>query len=144
MLDLKLIREDPERVRAALERRRAAAPIDELLELDARRRELLPELEGLRAEQNRANQAIAEAKRSSGDASEAIEQMRGVAARVKEMSAEVAEVDQRLEALMAALPNLPAESAPAATTWSCSTAWSTWTRARACRARASPTCAGRW
>jgi seryl-tRNA synthetase len=112
VLDLKLIREDPERVRAALERRRAAAPIDELLELDARRRELLPELEGLRAEQNRANQAIAEAKRSSGDASEAIAQMRVVAARVKEMSAEVADVDQRLSALMAALPNLPAESAP--------------------------------
>ena len=113
MLDLKLIRDDPEGVRVALERRKADAPIDELVELDARRRQLLPELEGLRAEQNRANQAIAEAKRSGGDASEAIEQMRGVAARVKEMQAEVAAVDEKLDALRAGLPNLPAESAPA-------------------------------
>ena len=49
MLDLKLIRQEPERVRDALERRRAGAAVDELLQLDARRRELLPELEGLRA-----------------------------------------------------------------------------------------------
>ncbi|HEX8075627.1 MAG TPA: serine--tRNA ligase [Thermoleophilaceae bacterium] len=113
MLDLKLVRDDPDGVRAALGRRKVDAPIDELLELDARRRALLPELEGLRAEQNRANQAIAEAKRSGGDASGAIAEMREVAGRVKEMQAEVATVDERLEALRAGLPNLPAASAPA-------------------------------
>jgi seryl-tRNA synthetase len=113
VLDLKLVREDPERVRAALERRRVDAPIDELLKLDARRRELLPELEGLRAEQNRASKAIADAKRSGGDATEAIAQMRGVAARIKELEAELASVEERLQTLRAALPNLPAESAPA-------------------------------
>ncbi len=113
MLDLKLIREDPERVREALERRRAGSSVDELLELDARRRELLPELEGLRAEQKRAGEAIAEAKRAGRDAPDAIEEMQGVAARVKEMQAEVADVEQRLEAAMVTIPNLPAESAPA-------------------------------
>ena len=60
MLDLKLVREDPEAVRAALARRGAADAVDQLLELDARRRELLPQVEGQRAEQNRAGQAIAE------------------------------------------------------------------------------------
>ena len=99
MLDLKLIREDPERVRKALERRRAdASVVDELLELDARRRQLLPELEGLRSEQKRAGEAIAEAKRAGDDAAEAIEEMQGVASRVKEMQAEVADVEERIEA----------------------------------------------
>ncbi|MEA2353810.1 MAG: seryl-tRNA synthetase, partial [Thermoleophilaceae bacterium] len=112
MLDLKLLREDPDRVRAALARRGPTDALDELLELDARRRELLPEVEGLRAEQNRAGQAIADAKRSGGDASEAIREMQGVASRVKELQAEVASVDERIDALRGTIPNLPAASAP--------------------------------
>ena len=50
MLDLKLLRSDPERVRTALARRGAADSVDELLALDERRRELLPEIEGARSE----------------------------------------------------------------------------------------------
>ena len=110
MLDLKLIREEPDRVRRALERRGAAHAVDELLELDARRRELLPELEGLRARQKRVGEAIAEAKRSGEDASQAIEEMGGVSARVKEMQAELSEIEAQLESVMAGVPNLPAES----------------------------------
>ena len=84
MLDLRLIREDPDRVREGLERRRVPGGIvDDVLALDARRRELLPEVEGLRGEQKRASEAIAAAKRSGEDASAAIEEMRGVAARIK-------------------------------------------------------------
>jgi seryl-tRNA synthetase len=112
VLDLKLIREHPDDVRAALARRGAGGAVDELLELDARRRQLLPELEGLRAEQKRASQAIADAKRAGDDASQAIEEMQGVAARVKQLQADVASVEERLESLLASLPNLPAESAP--------------------------------
>ncbi|MEA2349073.1 MAG: seryl-tRNA synthetase, partial [Thermoleophilaceae bacterium] len=112
MLDLKLLREDPDRVRAALARRGPTDALDELLQLDTRRRELLPEVEGLRAEQNRAGQAIADAKRSGGDASEAIREMQGVASRVKELQAEVASVDERIDALRGTIPNLPAASAP--------------------------------
>ena len=57
MLDLKLIRSDPERVKAALARRGAAEAVDELLALDARRRELLPEIEDGRAERKTASKA---------------------------------------------------------------------------------------
>ena len=57
MLDLKLIRSDPERVKAALARRGAAEQVDELLALDARRRELLPEVESAQAERKTALQA---------------------------------------------------------------------------------------
>ena len=60
MLDLRAIREDPGPARAALERRGAAAALDELLELDARRRELLPEVEEPRGpRQNEASDEIA-------------------------------------------------------------------------------------
>ena len=112
MLDLKLVREDPKSVRAALARRGAADAVDQLLELDARRRELLPQVEGQRAEQNRAGQAIADAKRSGADASDAIEEMRQVKARIDEIQADVAAVEERLDSLLGSLPNLPAESAP--------------------------------
>ena len=112
MLDLKEIRRDPEPVRAALARRGAAEVLDDLLELDARRRELLPQVEELRARQNEANDRIAEAKRSGGDASAAIEEMKGVAAKVKELQAEVGSVEERLNAGLAGVPNPPDPSAP--------------------------------
>ena len=112
MLDLKEIRRDPEPVRAALARRGAADVLDELLALDARRRELLPRLEELRAKQNAANDKIAEAKRSGADASAAIEEMRGVAAEVKQLQTEVGSVDDQLRAALAGVPNPPDASAP--------------------------------
>ena len=113
MLDLKRIREEPDAVREALERRRVPGGIvDDVLALDARRRELLPELEGMRGEQKRASEAIAAAKRSGEDAAGAIEAMRGVAGRIKEMGVEVGAVEERLDATLATLPNLADPTAP--------------------------------
>ena len=108
MLDLKLIREQPEAVRAALARRgeEVAGGLDAVIELDRRRRELLPALEGLRAEQNAANGRI----KAAGDAGERereIVAMRAVAARAKELEQEVNEVEQDLQEALAPLPNLP-------------------------------------
>ena len=70
MLDLKLIRSDPERVKAALARRGAAEQVDELLALDARRRELLPEIESAQAERKTLSKQIGEAKQAGEDAEE--------------------------------------------------------------------------
>ncbi len=112
MLDLKRIREDPDGVRAALQRRAdgSADALDRVIELDEQRRRLLPELEGLRAEQNAANARI----RASADAAERereIEAMRAVAARAKELERELGEVDLSLQQALAPLPNLPDPSA---------------------------------
>jgi seryl-tRNA synthetase len=109
VLDLKLIREDPERVRAALARRGegAVAGLESVLELDARRRELIPGVEDLRAQRNAAADAIAQAKRAGEDASEAIARQREVGAREKDLSRELADVEDRLQAALAPLPNLP-------------------------------------
>jgi seryl-tRNA synthetase len=112
VLDLKEIRRDPDAARAALERRRAADRLDEVLRLDARRRELLPQEEALRAEQNRASKAIGQAKQGGGDASEAIAAMQDVAGRAKALSTVRAEVDAALERTLSTLPNLPLESSP--------------------------------
>ena len=71
MLDLKLIRSDPERVKAALARRGAADEVDELLALDARRRELLPEIESAQAERKTLSKQIGEAKQRGEDAEDA-------------------------------------------------------------------------
>ncbi len=112
MLDLRAIREDPGLARAALERRGVAEALDELLALDTRRRELLPEVEGRRAEQNKASDEIAAAKREGGDASEVIERMKAVSADLKRMQAELTEVEERRDELAATLPNLPHPDAP--------------------------------
>lgn len=111
MLDLRLIRRDPDAVRAALARRGDQAPLDRVLELDARRREILPRLEGLRAQQNEANQAIAAAKQSGEGADEAIARMREVASEAKALNEELARVDEALTPALAQLPNLPDETA---------------------------------
>jgi seryl-tRNA synthetase len=112
VLDLKAIREDPEAARTALARRGAAEPLDKLLALDARRRELLPQIEDGRARQNRASDAIAEAKRGGGGAEAEIAEMRELAPRIKQLEAELSEVEAERDRLAAALPNLPDPDAP--------------------------------
>jgi len=112
VLDLKLIRRDPDGVRAALARRGAEGPLDRVLEIDIRRRELLPELEGLRARQNEASEAIASAKRQGGDAKGEIAAMQEVATRVRELQGRLAEIDEGLNGALLELPNLPDPDAP--------------------------------
>ncbi|HWW89249.1 MAG TPA: serine--tRNA ligase [Solirubrobacteraceae bacterium] len=114
MLDLKRIRDEPEAVRAALRRRdeRLAGAVDRVLELDQRRRALLPGLEGLRAEQNDASARI----RAASDTAERereIEAMRSVAARVKELEQELVVIERDLHEALAPLPNLPDPTAAA-------------------------------
>ena len=113
MLDLKAIRRDPESVRAALARRRdgSDARLDDVLSLDARRRELLPEVESLRASQNQASQEIARAKQAGGDASQAITAMQEVSRRVKALSEELSGVEAELDQALGLLPNPPDPSA---------------------------------
>ncbi|MFL5870820.1 MAG: serine--tRNA ligase, partial [Solirubrobacterales bacterium] len=112
MLDLRSIRENPGPAREALARRGAAEALDRLLELDARRRELLPEVEGRRAKQNQASDEIATRKRAGEDASEVIERMRAVSTEIKQLEAELEQVESARDELAATLPNLPSPDAP--------------------------------
>jgi seryl-tRNA synthetase len=114
VLDLRRIREDPEPARVALARRAVdPAILDQALELDDRRRALLPELEELRRRRNEASKRIGELQRSGEDASEAIAEVRGMSGREKELDEELRGVEERRSQALAALPNLPDPSAPA-------------------------------
>ena len=112
MLDLKLIRSDPELVRAGLERRGAAGELDAVIELDGRRREILPELEAARGERREASEAIGEAKREGRDAEAEMEQVRVLKGRIDELETELGSVEEELDRLVADLPNLPEPDAP--------------------------------
>jgi seryl-tRNA synthetase len=111
VLDLRQIRYEPDRAREALARRGVGDAVDELLRLDGRRREILPELEELRAAKNRASKRIGELQRTGEDASPAIAEVRGVSEREKVLAGELADVEGRLEGVLASLPNLPDPSA---------------------------------
>ncbi len=99
-------------MRAALARRGDEAALEPVLELDRRRRELLPALEGLRAEQNAASKEIGAAKRRGEDPGSAIAAMEQVATRGRELSDELSAVEAQLDAALALLPNLPDAEAP--------------------------------
>jgi seryl-tRNA synthetase len=112
MLDLKRIRDEPDAARAALARRGAAEALDELLALDARRRDLLPRVEEGRARRNAVSEEIAEAKRSGEDAEARIAEMRELGGEIKKLEGELAEVEARRDELAATLPNLAHPDAP--------------------------------
>ena len=113
MLDLRQIREDPQTAREALARRGVdPAILDEALELDERRRALLPELEDLRARKNQASKRIGELQRSGEDASEAIAETRGLSDREKQLEEDLGDVEERRTAALQSLPNLPDPTAP--------------------------------
>ena len=92
MLDLKLIRSDPERVKAALARRGAAEQVDELLALDARRRQLLPEIEGAQAERKTLSKQIGEAKQRGEDAAEEMQAVQGLKEKIEAGKVELEKV----------------------------------------------------
>ncbi|HJX32889.1 MAG TPA: serine--tRNA ligase [Solirubrobacterales bacterium] len=112
MLDLKLIRSDPERVKAALARRGAAEQVDELLALDARRRELLPEVENAQAERKALSKQIGEAKQAGGDAQDLMERVQGLKEKIEAGKAELEKAEADLDRIATALPNLPDPDAP--------------------------------
>jgi seryl-tRNA synthetase len=109
MLDIRLIRSEPDAVRAALARRGDVADdaIDRVLELDQRWRGLTVELEELRAEQNRASKG-----RRGAPSPEEREQMAALAARGRELTDLETIVRGELDELLLGLPNVPSDDAP--------------------------------
>jgi seryl-tRNA synthetase len=107
VLDLRLIRRDPDTVRAALSRRGDDARLDEVLDLDQDWREATAAAERLRAEQKAASDAIAEAKRAGEDAGPVLQRMREMSAQVKALTERARTAEERLQSVLTTLPNLP-------------------------------------
>jgi len=112
MLDLKLIREQPDVVKLGLRDRGGAELVPEILAVDGDRRRLVTEVETLKAERNRASENIGQAKRRGENPEAAMARMREVSDRISALDAEVKVVDERLEQLLLQLPNLPHPSVP--------------------------------
>ncbi len=112
MLDLRLIRAEPEAVARALADKGGAALIPEILARDDERRRLIREAEDLKALRNRASEAIGQAKRRGEDATAEQARMREVGDRVKALDAELKVVDEAIEALLLQVPNVPHSSVP--------------------------------
>jgi seryl-tRNA synthetase len=113
MLDITLIREQPEQVKAALLSLNAdPAQVDAILTLDARRRELLTKVEALRAERNHVSKKIGRL-REQAERERLIAEMRQVGDRISALEEELRQVDSDLKTAMLAAPNLPHESVPA-------------------------------
>ena len=115
MLDLGLVRRDPGRVVAGLERRGlpdARRTIDAVLERDRARREALGRVNELRALRNRVSKEIGAVRREGGDASERIAAMREVGAEIANLEAVVAAAEAWLEDALPTIPNLPDARVP--------------------------------
>jgi seryl-tRNA synthetase len=115
MLDLNLIRENPDLVRVALRNRQAdASPVDEVLRLDEKRRSLLSRVEALKAERNTVSKEIGRSK-DAVERETKIAAMREVGDEIGTLDKEVAEVETELYGITAAIPNIPDERTPIGT-----------------------------
>ncbi len=114
MIDPTLVRERPQDVEARL-RDRGLDPSGELAALaalEAERRRLIPAVENLKREQNAAGEAVARAKREGADPSAIFAENKARAGRIRELETELAGIEQRRDAALLILPNLPHESVP--------------------------------
>lgn len=109
MINLRLIRDDPNRVRRAMADRHTTAPIEEILQLDSERRQALTETETLRARRNAVSQEIGKTKQKPPDL---IAEMRDVGNRIRGYEQRISEIDAELDQLLLYVPNLPDPTTP--------------------------------
>jgi len=110
MLDVRFIREHPEVVQEAARKKRIDVDVQQLLDIDVKRRALLAKIENLKALRNKTSKDI---PKLQGDAKqEAIARMKEVAAESKELEGPLRDVEMAFEALMLQMPNIPAEDVP--------------------------------
>lgn len=114
MLDPAFVRDNPELVEARLRSRGMdpSADLAALAGLEAARRKLLPEVEGLKRDQNASGDAVARAKKAGEDPSAVFAENKVRGARIKALEAELATIETQRDALLLTLPNLPHESVP--------------------------------
>lgn len=112
MLDINLFREQPELVREALTKRREdPAPVDQVLELDERRRDLIQQVETLKAERNVVSKEISKMN-DQEEREEKIADMRAVGDQIDALDEQLRQVEGELDALMSLIPNIPDPAVP--------------------------------
>src|SRR5690625_1509796 len=113
MLDMKFLRNNFEEVKGKLVHRgEDLSALDQLGELDERRRQLITETEQLKAKRNEASKQISLLKREKKDADDAIREMRAVSDQIKVFDTELTEIQEKLDLIMLSIPNIPHDSVP--------------------------------
>ncbi len=113
MLDINLIRENPEVVREALLKRVDEVDFGELLSLDAQRRDLIPEIDALREQRNKVSAQIPAMKKEGKDTTDVQNEMRDVSNRIKTLDVDLNDAEEQIRTILEGLPNIPADDVAA-------------------------------
>jgi seryl-tRNA synthetase len=113
MIDIALIREQPDRVREALLKRMDSVDLDRILELDSARREIQGEADALKEKRNKVSKDIPRLKQAGEDVSGLLEEMKSVSGVIKELDGRLSETEEKLDDLLLRLPNMPDPDVPA-------------------------------
>lgn len=112
MIDMKLLRTEPEKVIAALARRKEKVDIDGLLSLDREKREIMYEAEQKKAQQNAVSKKIPEMKKAGEDTADIFAEMKELSDAIKECDEKIRELDDKIEKIAYTIPNIPNPTVP--------------------------------
>ena len=115
MLDIKLLRREPEKIKTALKIRANDLDIEPAIELDAKRREILATVEQMKAKQNEITKQIPAMKKAGENTDAIFDEMNELSGEIKELDVQVAEIDEKLRDFMLRIPNIPSDKSPIGT-----------------------------
>ena len=112
MLDIKFVRNNPEKVREAMQNRYKEVALDEFLSLEAERREILARVEELKSKRNKESEEIARKKKNKENADELVLEMRELGEKIKEDDQTLSVVESKMQEIIMGIPNIPHHSVP--------------------------------
>jgi seryl-tRNA synthetase len=112
MLDLKTIREYPDKIKQGILNKNEKNRIDEVLELDKKRREIISQSEGLKSKRNQVSSQIPQLKKAGEDVSNLLTEMKQVSDRISELDNDLRQLETELENILHYIPNIPHNSVP--------------------------------
>ncbi|PUA32615.1 MAG: serine--tRNA ligase [Candidatus Terraquivivens tikiterensis] len=115
MIDIKIIRDNPEFIKEMLTKRGLSLPVDDLLEWDKEKRRLMVEVQNLRHRRNIVSLEIAAMKKEGKDPTEVVQEMRVLTEEVARLEERIAELESKINYVMMRIPNIPHESVPPGT-----------------------------
>lgn len=147
MLDIKLIRTNPDLVKANIKKREMNLDhtVDEILDIDAKRRELTGTVEAMKAERNADTKKIPQMKKAGEDTTELMAKMKALADQIKEADAQLGQLEEKQQDLMLSLPICPTRTWwPAARSRTCPCTISASSPSLILKPRTMWTCARAW
>lgn len=112
MLDIRVIRSNPEEIKRKLSRRGQEFKIDEVLKLDEQRRQVIYQVEELKSRKNKVSEEVAKLKKAKQDAEAVVLEMRQVSEKIKEMDEQVRNLDEKITDILLTIPNTPNDGIP--------------------------------